>query len=129
MKIMVSPASGSTRYHEPYAPPQPYEPFPPSPDAPNVSIVSNGKDVTWSGIDASEGRDFEDVVVTLTNNHATLSGRVTDTRAVRGTIAVIAFPVNRARWSNYGWDPPDFRAGRVRADGSAEHARLGAGQS
>ena len=83
-----------------------------------VSVVANGKDVTYAGFDASAGQDFDDVVVTITDKLAEISGRVADLRSPRGTVAVIVFPVNRARWTGYGWDPPDFRTVRAASDGT-----------
>jgi hypothetical protein len=83
-----------------------------------VSVVANGKDVTYTGFDASSGRAFDDVVVTVTDKLGEVGGRVADVRSPRGTVAVIVFPVNRTRWTRYGWDPPDFRTVRAASDGS-----------
>ena len=82
-----------------------------------VSIVSRGRDLTDTGFDASQGMDFDDVVVTLTDKQAEIAGSVRDnTGSV--TAAVIAFPVEPARWQNYGWDPPRFQATRSASNGS-----------
>jgi hypothetical protein len=69
-----------------------------------VSVMSAGRDVKDVGFDASLGRDFQDVVVTLTNKFAEVTGYVRDDRGTAAA-AVIAFPVERERWTGYGWTP------------------------
>jgi hypothetical protein len=60
-----------------------------------VAAMWNVRDLRDSGFDASLGQDFDDVVVTLTDKLAQLSGAVSG-RA--GTVsAVIVFPVDRKR--------------------------------
>lgn len=69
-----------------------------------VSVMWNGRDLTYAGFDASQGRDFDDVVVTLTSRLPKVTGVVsTNDGPVRA--AVIAFPQNRERWANFGWNP------------------------
>jgi hypothetical protein len=81
-----------------------------------VSIAHGGRDVTETGFDASEGRDFDDVVMTLTDRKAEITGVVTDNGApVRA--AVIVFPANPARWVDFGFDPPRFRTALTNAAG------------
>jgi hypothetical protein len=74
-----------------------------------ASVTWDGRDVTDTGFDASLGRDFDNVVVTLTDKKIAVTGvvRLTDSR-VRAT--VIAFPVERERWTNFGWRPARFRS-------------------
>lgn len=68
-----------------------------------ASITSGGREVRDTGIDTSAGRDIDDVVITLTENVTTIQGKVSGNGA--GGAAVIIFPVERARWSDYGMDP------------------------
>jgi hypothetical protein len=69
-----------------------------------ASIMANGQDVRDTGLDASLGTDFNDVVITLVNKTIELSGTVSGHDAATPA-GVIAFPVDRARWTDYGWDP------------------------
>ena len=86
------------------------------------SITWDGQDYTDRPFDASAGRDFTDVVVTVTTAASSLSGVVNDSGAGVAA-AVIAYPVERERWSNYGLNPTRLRAvltnseGRFRIDG------------
>lgn len=82
-----------------------------------VSTTWQGQELTDAGFDAATGRDFDDVVVTVTDKFAVVSGRVTG--APDSGAAVIAFPANRARWSDYGWTPLSFNA--VRADSTGAY--------
>jgi hypothetical protein len=71
-----------------------------------MSVVWNSRDVTDTGFDAASGADFDDVIVTMTDKLITVAGTVTDAQGQPGSAAaVIAFPVNRSRWINYGWSP------------------------
>lgn len=70
------------------------------------SIAWDGRDKTDAPFDATEGRDFADVVVTFTPKAATVSGVVRDRNATpTNAAAVIAFPTERERWSGYGFTP------------------------
>ena len=70
------------------------------------SITWDGRDKTDTPFDATEGRDFADVVVTFTPKAATVSGVVRDRNATpTNAAAVIAFPTERERWSGYGFTP------------------------
>jgi len=68
-----------------------------------ASITSAGKEIRDTGLDTSAGRDIDDVVVTLTENVTSIQGTVRGEGA--SGAAVIVFPVDRARWIDYGWDP------------------------
>ena len=71
-----------------------------------MSVVWNSRDVTDTGFDASGGTDFDDVIVTVTDKLIAVAGSVTGPQGQPASAAaVIAFPVNRARWINYGWSP------------------------
>jgi hypothetical protein len=83
-----------------------------------ASITWNGQDYTDRPFDASTESDFRDVVVTLTDATSSVTGNASDAGA-----AVIAFPVERERWSNYGFNPVRLKSvlatndGRFRIDG------------
>ncbi len=88
------------------------------------SITWEGQDYTNRPFDGSAGRDITDVVMTLTLASSSISGIVSDgNTTLTSGAAVIAFPVERDRWSNYGFNPPYLRSvlttsdGRYRLDG------------
>jgi len=88
------------------------------------SITWDGQDYTDRPFDASAGRDFQGVVVTVTNASSSISGIVRDRNTpLTSGAAVIAFPVERERWSNYGLNPTRLKSvlttsdGRYRVDG------------
>ena len=70
------------------------------------SIVSDGRDLTYEPFDATQGRDFSDVVITVTDKSSTIEGTVRDQSGNPvTTAAVLAFPTDRARWTRYGFSP------------------------
>jgi hypothetical protein len=81
-----------------------------------VSVTAAGRDVTYSGVDASPTGDISDVVVTLTDKRPQINGTVTG--APGRTAGVMAFPVDRARWTNYGWSARQFRTTRAGSTGA-----------
>ena len=81
-----------------------------------VSVMAGGRDVTYSGIDTSATADGGDVVITVTDKRPQLSGTVSG--APERTAGIIAFPVDRARWTNYGWNAPQFRTTRAGSTGA-----------
>jgi hypothetical protein len=90
-----------------------------------VSVTAAGRDVTYSGVDVSDGRDASDVVVTLTDKRIALTGHVTG--ASGASVGVMAFPVDRERWTNYGWTATGFLTVRAGSDGAFDLAGLPAG--
>jgi hypothetical protein len=92
-----------------------------------VSVTWRGIDVTDTGFDAGEGHDFDDVVVTVTDKDTGISGTVTGTIGP-GVAAVIAFPFDRSRWTDYGWRPRHFRTARAGTNGRYEITSLPAGE-
>jgi len=68
-----------------------------------ASVTAAGREVRDTGLDTSEGRDINDVVVILTTNVASIQGTVRGDGAAGA--AVIVFPVEHARWVDYGGDP------------------------
>jgi hypothetical protein len=88
------------------------------------SIMWDGQDYAERPFDATAGRDIRDVVMTLTTASSVVTGRVTDGGpALTAGAAVMAFPVEPARWSNYGFNPTGLVSvlttsdGRYRVDG------------
>jgi hypothetical protein len=71
-----------------------------------MSIVGDdGIDYRTKLFDTSSGRDF-DVVVTITTRRIDLSGTTADEQgAPVNNAVVIAFPVQRDQWTNYGVSP------------------------
>lgn len=92
-----------------------------------VSVMWDGRDVKDSGFDGTLGRDFDDVVVTLTNKFAEIAGVVRgDNGPAAG--AVLAFPVERERWTGYGWTPLRLLSTPAGSDGSYKLQRLPEGE-
>ncbi len=92
------------------------------------SVAWDGRDYTYAPFDASAGRDFSDVVVTLTSQSILLAGTVRDDRgAASKDAAVIVFPVEREQWSAYGFAPPRIGAASVNTAGFYRFQRLPAG--
>jgi hypothetical protein len=82
------------------------------------SITWDGQDYTDRPFDASGGRDFTGVTVTLTSASSSVSGVVSDGKtSLSSGAAVIAFPVERERWSNYGFYPTRFKSVLTTSDG------------
>jgi hypothetical protein len=75
------------------------------------SIAADG-DYTTRPFDTNSGSDITDVVITITDKPATLSGVVRDTKgtAIREG-AVILFPAERELWTGFGVNPPRIRVG------------------
>lgn len=91
-----------------------------------VSIVWDGREVRDTGFDASAGSDFTGVVVTLTDKKVEINGTVSDARP-SGRAAVLAFPADPARWTNYAWDATAFKTARAGSNGSFQIQNLPAG--
>ena len=93
------------------------------------SIVSDGRDHTYTPFDASRGRDFTDVAVTLTEKIARIEGTVAGASggSPQGSV-VIAFPVEREQWSNYGLTPLRIATGQVTNAGTFRITPLPAGE-
>jgi hypothetical protein len=93
------------------------------------TIAWNGEDHTYTGFDASSGRDFEGVVITLTDKGPQLSGT---TRSGNGETApgavAIAFPVEREQWTGYGITPPRIRTAVADTSGAYRFSLLPAGE-
>lgn len=88
-----------------------------------ISVMWDGRDVKDVGFDGTQGRDFDDVVVTLTNNFAEVTGVVSDTKGP-AVGAVLVFPADRERWSNYGWTPLRLQSAPAASNGTYRARRI-----
>ncbi len=93
-----------------------------------VSVMWDGRDVQDSGFDGTLGRDFDEVVVTLTNKFAEITGVVRGDKSVPAPGAVLVFPVDRERWTGYGWTPLRLQSAPAGSDGSYKVQRLSEGE-
>lgn len=83
------------------------------------SIVWEGRDLTYEPFDASQGTDFTGVVITVTDQPATIEGSVRDESGNRLTsAAVLIFPTDRKRWTHYGLTPRYVRSTQVTNNGT-----------
>ena len=93
------------------------------------SIIWEGRDYTERPFDASDGRDITGVVMTLSNASSSVSGVVSDgTSTLTAGAAVIAFPIEPERWSNYGFNPPRIKSALTTSDGRYQLDGLPTGQ-
>jgi hypothetical protein len=83
-----------------------------------MSIAWKGRDLTDAGFDTSNGQSYDDVVVTVTDRRMRVTGTVRDAQGRPAAAAVIVFPVDRARWSNYGWNPSALASRRSTTAGA-----------
>jgi len=92
------------------------------------SIVWDGRDMTTTPFDATTGRDFTGVTITMTDKRITLTGVVRDDRGIPAKDAVvIAFPAEREQWTNFGFNPPRIRAYPAGTTGTYRYQNLPAG--
>jgi len=92
-----------------------------------ASVTWQGRDVRYTGIDASNTEDIRDVVVTLTTRKIEITGTVSDGNGPAAA-AVIAFPVDPSRWTNFGWNPSNFATTRTGSTGAFSFDRLPEGE-
>jgi hypothetical protein len=93
------------------------------------SIMWNGRDLTYAGFDASAGRDFQDVLITMTDKGPRLSGMLTSgTGAPAPGSVAIAFPAEREQWTGYGINPPRIRTAVADTSGAYRFSLLPAGE-
>lgn len=92
-----------------------------------ASVTLAGRDVTSTIIDLSDGQDSGEVVVTLTDKpRPILKGTVT--QSANQPVVVMAFPVDRQRWVNYGFEATGFRQTRTDSAGGFSVPGLAAGE-
>jgi hypothetical protein len=91
------------------------------------SVVSGGALVTGASIDV-DAVDLDDLVVTVTDQVSTLVGDVrTPHEEAAADGAVIAFPVEREAWTNYGLTSSRIKAVRISTAGRYRLEQLPAG--
>jgi hypothetical protein len=81
------------------------------------SVTVRGVDVTDTGIEGAPGREDDDVVVTITDTGAELSGVVHDSTGRPATGAVILFPADPKLWVDYGLTPDRLQSITAGRDG------------
>ena len=75
------------------------------------SIMWNGRDYSDTPFDTTTGRDIAGVVITLTDQTTILNGSIRDRSSQpAANTAVIVFPADRTRWTNYGISPSRIRS-------------------
>jgi hypothetical protein len=83
------------------------------------SIVWNGRDYTDRPFDASAGHDFDEVVVTVTDQTAAVSGAVREAGGAPAAAGhVLAFPTDERFWSRFGFEPARLQSAPIRQDGT-----------
>jgi len=90
-------------------------------------VTLAGRDVTSSPIDVSDGQDSGEVVITLTDKpRPVVKGTVV--QSGNQSVVVMTFPVDRQRWTNYGFDATGFRQARTDSAGGFSVQGLSAGE-
>jgi hypothetical protein len=92
-----------------------------------ISVMWDGRDMKDIGFDGTLGRDFDDVVVTLTNRSSEIKGTVRDDNGPAAG-AVLVFPAERERWTNYGWTPTRLQSVPAASNGVYRATRLPEGE-
>jgi hypothetical protein len=90
-------------------------------------VTSGARDLTNTGFDMAGAQGYDDVVVTVTDQRVEVSGTVTG-RQDKPVAGVILFPVDPARWSNFGWSPAKFRTTRAGSTGTYRLQNMPAGE-
>ena len=85
---------------------------------PIKSITVGGTDYTTRPIDTANSRGLDDIVVTVTDKVATISGVVQSGTAESVPSAVIYFPTDRSQWSRYGLRPTRIGSASVSSGGT-----------
>jgi hypothetical protein len=82
------------------------------------SITAGGTDFTTRPIDTANPRGLDDIVVTMTDKVATISGVVRSGGSEALASAVIYFPTDRSQWSRYGLRPTRIGSASVSNSGA-----------
>jgi hypothetical protein len=70
------------------------------------SIICEGRDYAYLPFDMSEGHDFSDCVITVTDKSIAVTGSARDDSGKGlSDIGVILFPVEREQWTAFGFSP------------------------
>jgi hypothetical protein len=91
------------------------------------SVVVGGRDYTFTPIDLSDGGTVSNVIITFTNAAPSLTGTARAGAGAAGDAIVIAFPVEREQWTEFGLSPVRIRTTLTSTTGGYRFARLPAG--
>jgi hypothetical protein len=81
------------------------------------SVTLNGKDITDKAFDLQA--DATSIVVTFTQDRSPVSGTVKDAGGNSSiSAAVLVFPADRQRWTDYGSSPRDLKMAHTTSDGA-----------
>jgi hypothetical protein len=86
-----------------------------------VSMTAGGVDITSSGLDMATA-GTADIVVTLTDNFAEVSGRLAIDRPSDAVMVLV--PADRKLWTGYGWKPRSLRTARAGQAGAFRFDRV-----
>jgi hypothetical protein len=88
------------------------------------SISWDGRDYTHRPLDASQGRDITDVIVTVTDKTTRVNGFAREQNQIATHGSVIFFPVESEQWTNYGFTPRRIVSSPIGGNGSFNAATL-----
>jgi hypothetical protein len=145
MVVIAQPASGDLSLGQPRSTPDPDDP----PELFWIQGVLPGsyllqvqggifgvvKSVKWNNIDYGDmpieiegDRDVKGIIVTLTSQTTALAGTIRDrTGEAASNSALIVFPADRARWTNFGLQPARIRSIPASTTGTYSLSGLPAG--
>jgi hypothetical protein len=92
-----------------------------------ASVTWQGRNIADSGVDTTGGSNVEGVVLSMTTDAASLSGKVEGATA-DGPAVVISFPVQASLWRDFGFNPSRIRVAQTDAQGTYSFPRLVAGE-
>lgn len=92
------------------------------------SITIGGRDYSTRPIDASNGQDFDEVVVTYTDRIASITGSVQTGGNDDVMLSVLAFPMEREQWTKYGLSAPRIKRAGVSNAGQYNIENIPAGR-
>jgi hypothetical protein len=89
------------------------------------SVIANGRDHTYTPLEVTA--PVSDIVVTFTNDIATLVGKVTNAASSAEPLSVLAFPAESSQWTNYGLRAQRIKVTEVSSSGEFTFRNLPAG--
>lgn len=144
MPVTAQPASGDLSLGQPRSTPDPDDPpeffwiqgvLPGSYVLQVLGLGGSVKSVKWNNIDYGDmpieiegDRDVKGIVITLTTQTTSLAGTLRDrTGEAASNSALIVFPAERSRWTNFGLQPTRIRSITASTTGTYSLAGLPAG--
>ena len=92
------------------------------------NVTWNGRDYTNTPLEIAGGADLTGLTVTLTDQSTTVSGTIRDSAGKPSPgAALIAFPVEREQWTNWGVQPVRLRSSAAATSGTFSLRGLPAG--